>query len=151
MVALNLLVGFLIVALLVASLIAPDWVMRGLGVSTAPNSPPPLLGLRLIMVVGILATPLTHVALTRLRDIVGMVSAGDPFVVENAVRLQQIAWAVLGLELLHLAVGVIRAIASLDLHWSVSPTPWLSVLLLFVLARVFRQGALMREELEGTV
>ena len=28
---------------------------------------------------------------------------------------------------------------------------WLAVLLTFVLARVFAQGALMRDELEGTV
>jgi hypothetical protein len=30
-------------------------------------------------------------------------------------------------------------------------TRWLGVLLLFVLARVFEQGARMRDELEGTV
>jgi hypothetical protein len=81
---------------------------------------------------------------------------GDPFVAENATRLQQIAWAVLGLELLHLCVGIVEASVSseaapLDLNWSFSPTPWLAILLLFVLARVFDHGTRMREELEGTV
>ena len=38
-----------------------------------------------------------------------------------------------------------------DIDWKFSPTRWVAVLLLFVLARVFEQGARMREELEGTV
>src|SRR5206468_11643579 len=66
---------------------------------------------------------------------------GDPFVAGNAARLKTMAWALLGLELLHLAVGVL-AIGALsntqvDLDWSFSVTPWLAVLLLFVLAQVF--------------
>ena len=74
----------------------------------------------------------------------------------NAARLQKIAWAVLALELMHLAVGAIAAgvsttAAPFDIDWSFSPTRWVAVLLLFVLARVFEQGAQMREELEGTV
>jgi hypothetical protein len=39
----------------------------------------------------------------------------------------------------------------LELDWSFSFAPWLAVLLLFVLARVFEHGAWMRSELEGTV
>jgi hypothetical protein len=39
----------------------------------------------------------------------------------------------------------------LELDWSFSFAPWLAVLLLFVLARVFEHGAWMRAELEGTV
>jgi hypothetical protein len=112
--------------------------------------------MRLIMVVGILGAGLTFFSLIRLQAIVSTVRQGDPFVAENASRLQEIAWAVLGLQLLHLAVGVIRASVSaagvrLELDWSFSFAPWLAVLLLFVLARVFEHGAWMRAELEGTV
>ena len=32
-----------------------------------------------------------------------------------------------------------------------SPSGWLAVILAFVLARVFAEGALMREDLEGTI
>ena len=32
---------------------------------------------------------------------------GDPFIATNAARLQLIAWSVLGLELMHLVVGLI--------------------------------------------
>jgi hypothetical protein len=63
---------------------------------------------------------------------------------------------VLALELLHLTVGAIAAGVStaavpLKISSDLSLTRWLAVLLLFVLARVFEQGARMREDLEGTV
>jgi len=38
-----------------------------------------------------------------------------------------------------------------DLDAGFSINGWLAVLLTFVLARVFAEGALMREDLEGTV
>ena len=81
---------------------------------------------------------------------------GDPFVADNAARLQTTAWALLGLELLHLAVGAIAASVStaaqpLDIGWNFSITRWLAVLLLFVFARVFEHGTRMRDDLEGTV
>lgn len=39
----------------------------------------------------------------------------------------------------------------LDIGWSPSVDGWLSVLLLFILARVFDAGTKMRIDLEGTV
>ena len=84
------------------------------------------------------------------------VRAGDPFVAENGSRLQTIAWCVLTLELSRfIVVGIANSVSTaerpmrIDLNLSV--TPWLAVLLLFVLARVFDQGARMREDLDGTV
>lgn len=150
---LNLLMGIAILALLIASLVAEGQVMRALG---AKPSSVLYLGMRLIMVIGILSVPLVHIVLTRLLEIVETVGLGDPFVTENAERLETIAWVVLGLELLHFGVGAIAASVSstahpLDIGWNFSVTRWLVVLLLFVLARVFRQGARMREDLQGTV
>ncbi len=69
-------------------------------------------GGRVIMVIGIGSAPLAHILLTRLLAIVETVRLGDPFVAGNAARLQTTAWALLGLELLHLAVGAIAAAAS---------------------------------------
>jgi hypothetical protein len=94
--------------------------------------------------------------LTRLLEIVETVRLGDPFVSENAARLETIAWIVLGLELLHFAVGAIASSVStaaqpLDIDWNFSVTRWLAILLCFVLARVFEHGTRMREDLEGTV
>ncbi len=156
LIGLNQLMGVAILALLVASLVAAGPVMDALGAAPADGNHRLVLGMRLVMVLGIAAVPVAHVVLTRLLAIVGTVAGGDPFVTENAARLKAIAWAVLGLEVLHLAVGAVAAGASttrapLDLGWSFSITRWLAVLLLFVLARVFEQGSRMREDLAGTV
>lgn len=156
LVKLNVLMGFLILALLIASLVAGGPVMRALGVRPTADSATLILGMRGIMVIGILAVPLTHVVFTRLLAIVETVNVGDPFVVENAARLQTIAWAVVGLELMHVVVGIVAARASagtqkLDIDWNFSVTRSLAILLLFVLARVFDQGARMRDELAATV
>ena len=152
LIKLNLLVGAGIVALLVVSLIAKATV----GVSPALSGPMLFIGILLIMVIGICGVLVVHFVLKRLLTIVETVSTGDPFVAANAARLQAIAWALLALELMHYAVGAIAASVSsaavpLNIGWGFSLTRWLTVLLLFVLARVFQQGARMREELEGTV
>jgi hypothetical protein len=152
LIKLNLLVGAGIVALLVVSLIAKATV----GVSPALSSPKLFIGMLLIMVIGICGVLVVRFVLKRLLMIVETVSTGDPFVAANAARLQAIAWALLALELMHYAVGAIAASVSsaavpLNIGWGFSLTRWLTVLLLFVLARVFQQGARMREELEGTV
>ena len=153
-IVLNLLFGALVFALLIASLVAEAQVVAALGAN--PDNRALVLGMRLVMVIGIGSVPLAWVVLTRLLAIVETVGRGDPFVAANAARLQTIAWALLGLELLHLAAGAVSLLASrpgepFDIDWSFSLTGWLAVLLLFVLARVFDQGARMRDDLEGTV
>jgi Protein of unknown function (DUF2975) len=153
---LNLLMGALVLALLIASLIAESWVMRALGARPAPGNLTLFVGMRLIMVLGLCGVPIVHLVLARLLTIVETVSVGNPFVVANAVRLKTIAWAILSLELMHFAVGIVAALVSttaapLNISWGFSLTQWLTVLMLFVVARVFEQGARMREDLEGTV
>jgi len=154
LIVLNLVLGAGIVALFVASLVARDAVFAALGAGV--TNARLIDGMRLIMLIGIGSAPLTHILLTRLLAIIETVRRGDPFVAGNAARLQTTAWALLGLELLHLAVGAIAAAASsasqpLDLNWNFSITGWLAVLLLFVLARVFDHGTPLRDDLDGTV
>jgi hypothetical protein len=154
LIVLNLVLGALILALFITSVIARDEVFAALGADVANARL--IHGMRLIMVIGIGSAPLAHILLTRLLAIVETVRLGDPFVTGNAARLQTTAWALLGLELLHLTVGGIAAFASsasqpLDIDWNFSITGWLAVLLLFVLARVFDHGTRMRDDLEGTV
>jgi len=156
LIKLNLLVGVLILGLLVTSVVVGEPVMRALGAGSPEANAKLYLGMRLVAVIGLAAVPVVHFILIRILAIVDTVSGGDPFVLANAERLGKIAWAVLALELMHLAVGAIAAAVStasapFDIDWSFSPTRWVAVLLLFVLARVFEQGARMREELEGTV
>ena len=87
---------------------------------------------------------------------VASVRAGDPFVAANAHRLRTIAWTLLALQLLSLVIAVIAKFVStaehpLELDAGFAINGWLAVLLTFILARVFVEGTLMREDLEGTI
>jgi hypothetical protein len=155
-IALNLVMGVLIFVLFVLSLVARTWTFTALGALPANDAESVFLGMRTIMLIGIAGVPLTHVILTRLLAMVETVRAGDPFVAENAARLQRIAWCVLGLELLHAAVAGVAAWVStdsmpIDITWRLNVTRWITVLLLFVLARVFEHGTQMRDDLAGTI
>lgn len=151
---LNLLYGAGILLLLTASFLKPEPLFAAL--AGKPVAGDAIRGMRLMMVTGIAAVPVAHVLLARLRAMLATVRAGDPFIIDNARRLNVIAIALLALEVLHLIVGGIAksdTFAALGIHidWSFSVTPWIAVLLLFVLARVFEHGARMRADLAGTV
>ena len=153
---LNWLFGATIVALLIATLVAEQWTFTALGISPSSQIRSMIVGLRAIAALGVVAVPLNDAVLRRLLAIVDTVRSGDPFVAANADRLQVIAWSLLALQLLSLVVGGIgKAISTpahpLHLDAGFSTSGWLAVLLTFILARVFAAGALMREDLEGTV
>jgi hypothetical protein len=155
LIVLNWLMGAAILVLLVA-MPTERWIMSALHLEPSPEADRLIAGLHGIAVLGLAAIPLNHVVLQRLRAIVETVRAGDPFVAANAHRLQAIAWTLLALQLLGLVIDAIaRAVAMpghpLDLDAGSSISGWLCVLLTFLLARVFAQGTLMREDLEGTV
>jgi hypothetical protein len=154
LIPLNLLLGSLILAFLVLALTAGDWVMKAIALEG--GDPATLLqGMRIVLTIFIVSIGVTHILLTRLLAIVETVRIGDAFVVGNAVRLRTIAWALLALELLKVAIGGVGAAAmsgtGVDMDSSLSLTPWLAILLLFVLAQVFEDGARMRDDLRGTV
>jgi hypothetical protein len=130
--------------------------MAAFKLSPSPDAERLIMGLRAIAVIGLAAVPLHYVILKRLLAMVETVRSGNPFVAANASRLQAIAWALLALQLLSLVVGAIAKTVStpahpLHLNAGFSINGWLAVLLTFLLARVFAEGALMREDLEGTV
>ncbi len=88
--------------------------------------------------------------------IIRSVGEESAFTTANAVRLEKIAGNVLGLQILGLVSGWIGApiggdINGFDIGARLSPGGIAVVLLLFILARVFHQGASMRDDLEGTV
>jgi hypothetical protein len=155
LIVLNWLSGAAILALLV---IMPNeqWIMTTFKLPPSPEAERLVMGLRAIAVLGLAVIPLNYVVLKRLLTIVGTVRAGDPFVAANAHRLQAIAWALLGLQLLSLVIGAIAKALStaahpVNLDAGFSINGWLAVLLTFVLARVFAEGALMHDDLERTV
>ncbi len=155
LIVLNWLGGAAILALL---LVMPNeqWIMTAFKLSPSPEAERLVMGLRVIAGLGLVGIPLNYVVLKRLLAIVETVRAGDPFVAANAFRLQAIAWALLALQLLSLVIGAIAKAVStpahpLHLNAGFSISGWLAVLLTFLLARVFAEGTLMREDLEGTV
>ena len=155
LIVVNWLGGLAILALLVAT---PNeqWIMSAFKLSPSPDTDRLILGLRAVAVLGLVTIPLNYTILKRLLAIVQTVRAGDPFVAANASRLQTIAWALLALQILSIVIGAIGKSVSTPAHpvhldAGFSINGWLAVLLTFLLARVFAEGALMREDLEGTV
>ena len=104
--------------------------------------------------------PLTLI-ITFLRTGIAMidtVEAGDPFVPDNAQRLSRMGWLVLAVQASTLPIGALAVWleqrvpqAEIDADFDISGSGLILALVLFILARIFRHGAAMREELEGTV
>jgi hypothetical protein len=94
--------------------------------------------------------------LVLLRRIVDSVATGDPFAPENAERLQQMGWLTIAGQVVTIPAALIGSwvatvIEEGNFDFDLSLGTLLLILVLFILARVFKRGAEMREELEGTV
>jgi hypothetical protein len=116
---------------------------------------------------GLSCIALVFLALRAANDIIKTAISGDPFVNENARRLARIGWLLLAVEVIGLAAHPVfdalvvhavpahlRADANFhfgDFGFGMSPVGLLAVLLIFVLAQIFRRGSEMRAELEATV
>src|SRR5438876_1307798 len=155
LIVVNWLMGGAILALLV---VIPNhqWIMAAFKLSPSPDADRLIMGLRAVAVLGLATIPLNYVVLKRLLAIVETVREGDPFVAANAARLQTIAWSLLALQLFSIVIGAIGKAVSTPVHpvhldAGFSINGWLAVLLTFLLARVFSEGTLRREDLKGTV
>jgi hypothetical protein len=151
-------------------------VLAMAGVVNLPIPPNEIHGIPPNQIFGIgilaLAAGITCLALVAwmfllMARIVDTAGAGDPFVAENADRLVLVGWllvAVLAVQFLgqitvtHLMEKMaaehhvpVSAIGSFNFDSWASPVGFLAILLIFVLAQIFRRGAQMRAELEGTV
>ena len=103
-----------------------------------------------------LAALIGFLFLRELRRIVDTVADGDPFIPDNARRLERMGWLSVATQLIAIPAGMLAGWATylahvryLDIGLSLGGV--FLALILFVLARVFRTGAQMRAELEGTV
>jgi hypothetical protein len=88
----------------------------------------------------------------RLAQIIGTVGHGNPFTFANAARLTRMGWLAMSVQVINISQTLITTYLptnGMDTHLSLTA---LAVgLVLFILARVFRHGVTMREDLEGTV
>ena len=156
LILLNWFFGACVLALLAFTFVNEAWTMKALGVTGMPDARIVMRAMQAVAALGLIAIPLNYMMLKRLLRIVETVRVGDPFVAANAYRLNSIAWLLLALQVLSMIIGGIgKAISTpehpfhLDAGFSLNG--WLAVILTFVLARVFAEGALMREDLEGTI
>lgn len=112
-----------------------------------------------IIVFGILFLAGAFWFLRLLRKIIDTVGEGDPFVPANAERLTLMGWLALTAQLLAIpAAGAALYIAKIfeeqdgiTVDAGLDLSGIVLVVVLFILARVFRQGSAMRADLEGTV
>lgn len=110
-------------------------------------------------VLGAVAFALTFLFLRHLRRMIDSVADGHPFDPVNADRLRQMAWLSVATQIV--TIPMTKLVIWFDAmpqkpnvhHDSdgISIGAILLTLVLFVLARVFRTGAEMQEDLEGTV
>ena len=90
----------------------------------------------------------------RLRRIFATLTAGDPFHPDNVKRLRSIGVMLALLEATRYAAGALvvwLAPHTPNARVGLNPTAWFAVLVVFVLAEVFREGARLRREAELTI
>ncbi|MBW0144542.1 DUF2975 domain-containing protein [Sphingomicrobium clamense] len=114
------------------------------------------LALSFMLIGAVAILVMLFVALGKLLEIVATVEEGDPFVPENAERLERMAWLAtytipIMVVIVGLAVWLKGVVEGIELDAQFDFGVVLLALFLFVLARVFRHGTEMRRDLEGTV
>lgn len=156
LVVLNWVFAACVLALLAFTFVNEPWTMKALDVTGMTDAVQVMWAMRGIAALGVIAAVPNYMILARLMKMVDTVRAGDPFLAANAYRLHAIAWLLVAMQLISMTIAVIgRTISTaehpfhLDAGFSVNS--WLAIILCFVLARVFAEGTLMREDLEGTV
>jgi len=114
-----------------------------------------------VLLMALAAIALIFLFFGKLRAIIGTVGEGDPFLPENAERLNLMAWLLLAVQVLMIPIGALALIvakwadqfddSNINVDAGLDLEGILMVIVLFILARVFKHGASMREDLEGTV
>jgi hypothetical protein len=133
-----------------------NWIAHWTGVTMTADEFGRIALAALIGAIAVLT--LIQLILRALRRVVASASVGDPFIEANAAELVHVAWLLLGVIVIDalirpivylLATGAMRAKVHDTVH--ISLIGLFAVLLIFVLAQVFRRGSEMRAELAGTI
>ncbi len=148
--------GFIVVLGIPASVIFSGEIIAEIEPTEAPAYTTWLITGLLVLAAG--ALYLGFCFFRNMLAIVNSVGEGDPFVPANGDRLTAMAWLVLAINILAAPIGGLVYYLT-QLTEGVSGSVSLDtdfggivlILTLFILARVFRHGTAMREDLEGTV
>ncbi|RZJ00718.1 MAG: DUF2975 domain-containing protein [Brevundimonas sp.] len=135
---------------LITTLVAPDLLLdaareveSGLDHTTSAS-------LAAVMAGGMFACGFTWLVIDRLRRIFLSVNEGHAFEAANVGRLRLMGAALAGLQLTTMVMHVL-APAGEGVRFQLDLGAWLGVLVVFMLAEVFRQGSDMRDDVQGTV
>lgn len=106
----------------------------------------------------IAALALVQFILRALQRVVASARVGDPFIEANAAELVRVAWLLLGVTVIDALIKpIVYLLAPAAMRAKIHDTVHISliglfaVLLIFVLAQIFRRGSEMRAELAGTI
>lgn len=131
---------------LVALVAAPDLLMGAGGLVPGDGA-----ALGWTMAGGFLACLFTWLTLLGLVRVLRAVNAGRAFEPANVGRLRLMGVALAGLQLSTMAMGALGPVEDGGTRVSVNLGAWLGVLVVFILAEVFRQGSDMRDENQNTI
>lgn len=134
-----------------------SWLLQAAGLSAEQASQKFLFAhfsVGLLAIVVLLTIGL--VFLRHLQRLVRAVRGGHLFAHGHALRLRRMAWLMLAMEVLSIAIGLHASwmgpgFAWMEVGGGMSITGLIAVLMLFVMARVFEAGATMRDDLDGLV
>ena len=157
---LGLITGFFVIAAAAIALAIPavlvlrDQVIAHL---LEQGAPPDAIGsIVVLQLLAVAAAVLGFYFFRNLYRIIDTVGEGDPFVPDNAGRLSAMGWISVGAHVLAIPLNLIsRQLGTVGARvhdeFGLSMAGLLLAIVLFILARVFREGTRMRDELEGTV
>jgi Protein of unknown function (DUF2975) len=123
----------------------------------------PAMSAGLIIAAMLIVIGLLYLAWRFFKELLGIINSvaeGEPFHPDNADRLSRMGWiTVIGQAAMLPIAGIAvwldqymdKVVSHIHIDRSVDFEGVLLTLILFILARVFREGTRMREELEGTV
>ncbi|MBU1345532.1 MAG: DUF2975 domain-containing protein [Alphaproteobacteria bacterium] len=142
--------------LFVAALVAPDFaagLIDGLSDTNANPSRDLLLSERVTYAAAFVATASTWWILNHLRRIFLAVNQGDAFEPANVGRLRGVGLGLIGVQvssaILTFSAPLAEGVGGRD--YDADLGAWLGILIVFMLAEVFRQGAAMRDDQQMTV
>ncbi|MDG2003738.1 MAG: DUF2975 domain-containing protein [Novosphingobium sp.] len=135
-----------------------DRVVAGLANGAIADGPAIIGAIVGLMAMALIGGVLVFFFFRMLGRIINTVGDGDPFVPHNADRLRLMGWVALAFQLIAIPVAAMSTFvgtqlpaAALHVDTEISFNGIMMAIVLFILARVFRRGTAMREELEGTI
>ncbi len=145
-------VGVLLLQPLAASVVNVDLQAVDHGPVTDLMAKPPALAFFILFVAAYIGGLLL---VDRLRRVFEALTAGDPFRPENVNRLRTVGFALIVMEglglMIHRLAAALAPAKTTSVSLSLNLTGAFAILVVFVLAEVFREGARLRREAELTI